>query len=57
MKRAACPVCRGDGATYIQVRVGQHATPFVCTRCDGDGDVPVAEVGLTEKNTEKEKDR
>lgn len=49
MSTALCPVCAGDGATYVRVRIGQHSHPIVCTRCDGDGDVPLAEVGLTEK--------
>ena len=39
MTKAPCPDCNGDGATYEQVRVGQHATPFICFRCDGDGEV------------------
>ncbi|GAA2237478.1 hypothetical protein GCM10010401_07060 [Rarobacter faecitabidus] len=33
-----CPTCGGEGATYEQVRVGQFATPFVCSACDGSGE-------------------
>lgn len=40
-KMVSCSACNGQGATYEQVRVGQHATPFVCARCDGDGEVPI----------------
>lgn len=36
-----CSACDGEGATYEQVRVGQQASPFVCGRCDGDGEVPI----------------
>ncbi len=32
-----CPECGGDGATYVQARVGQAATPLVCSACGGDG--------------------
>lgn len=34
-----CPECGGDGATYVQARVGQAATPLVCSACGGDGTV------------------
>lgn len=53
VERVECPACHGDGATYEQVRVGQHATPFVCDQCRGDGDIPLAEVGLTTKETNR----
>lgn len=33
-----CPVCEGDGAVYVQVRVGQFKHPVVCPRCEGDGE-------------------
>lgn len=36
-----CPDCHGNGAVYAQVRDGLDAQhPFVCTTCDGDGEVP-----------------
>ena len=49
MTETTCPDCDGDGATYEWARVGQHATPFVCFRCDGSGevtdpDIPIEEV-------------
>ena len=49
MTATPCPDCDGDGATYEWARVGQHATPFVCLRCDGSGevtdpDIPIEEV-------------
>ena len=49
MTETTCPDCDGDGATYEWARVGQHATPFVCLRCDGSGevtdpDIPIEEV-------------
>ena len=49
MTGTTCPDCDGDGATYEWARVGQHATPFVCLRCDGSGevtdpDIPIEEV-------------
>ena len=33
-----CDQCNGDGAIYMQVRVGQFATPLVCPACEGDGE-------------------
>lgn len=47
-----------DGPLHVEaIFYMKRATPFVCTWCDGDGDVPVAEVGLTEKNTREDPTR
>ena len=48
MTKTPCPDCDGDGATYEQVRVGQHATPFVCFRRDGDGEVTDPNIPIEE---------
>ena len=46
--KTTCPDCDGDGATYEQVRVGQPSTPFVCFRCDGDGEVTDPNIPIEE---------
>ena len=48
MTTTTCPDCDGDGATYEQVRVGQHATPFICHRCDGGGEVTNPNIPIEE---------